>query len=437
VSGGGCAPLPRCPAGGRCAPLPPLRPSAAAPRRRPAAGCRPLGRPARMQAGRGERAGLWRWGGSGCGLGVRIRLRHPPPARPARRRSPACVCGAAAASRQEKRTALHEAARYGHAPCVDSLLKAGADASLKDEVSDGAEGRGGRREGVGARGQGGGCGGRGPVHRRRAASLRRPAPGLLPPGRPPPPPPPPPSPSQDGDTALDDAKRRGHTEVVTRHTEVVTLLENAAIAAQVGRAAPHAAPSYTPCARPLCLSAVPSDRYPHRAPSLPAAQPYFYYRRFIIYAMPYTFGGPAMADMCMHMHMCMHIIRKCGMCMCMCMYVHMYMCICIYVSVVITAPAYMQVRRNLVLDPTGTVSPALSQASRSRRHSSRIMRRRRGRRRRRRRRRRPHQRRRQQRRSGCCSRWRRCRSTRSHSAQRRRRPSPTATPRALPVSLTW
>ena len=251
----------RCPAAPRAsgAPLPPLRPYAVAARRCPAAGCRPsAARRACKPAW--ERAELWRWGG-GVGAGGS----HPPQAPatrhpPARRRSPACVCGAAAASRQSKRTALHYAAYNGQTSCVESLLKAGADASLKDEVSDGAEGRGGRREGVGARGQGGGCGGRGPVHRRRAASLRRPAPGLLPPGRPPPPPPPPPSPSQDGDTALDDAKRRGHTEVVTRHTEVVTLLENAAIAAQVGRAAPHAAPSYTPCARPLCLSAVPSDR---------------------------------------------------------------------------------------------------------------------------------------------------------------------------------
>ena len=53
----------------------------------------------------------------------------------------------------------------------------------------------------------------------------------------------PPSPSQDGDTALDDAKKRSHTEVVK-------LLENApAIAAQVSRAAPHPAnPPPRPCA---------------------------------------------------------------------------------------------------------------------------------------------------------------------------------------------
>ena len=53
-------------------------------------------------------------------------------------------------------------------------------------------------------------------------------------------PPPPALPSQDGDTALDDAKSRGNPEVVK-------LLENdpAYLAAQAGRAAPHAAPSYT------------------------------------------------------------------------------------------------------------------------------------------------------------------------------------------------
>ena len=40
-------------------------------------------------------------------------------------------------------TALHGAAGNGHAPCVEALLKAGADARLKDKVRDGAEGRGG------------------------------------------------------------------------------------------------------------------------------------------------------------------------------------------------------------------------------------------------------------------------------------------------------
>ena len=57
-----------------------------------------------------------------------------PPAR--RRRSPAF--GATAASRQAEITALHRAAYSGQAPCVESLLKAGADASLEDKVSDGA-----------------------------------------------------------------------------------------------------------------------------------------------------------------------------------------------------------------------------------------------------------------------------------------------------------
>ena len=50
------------------------------------------------------------------------------------------VCAAAAASRQSQRTALHSAADNGHAPCVEALLKAGADARLKNDVSDGAEG---------------------------------------------------------------------------------------------------------------------------------------------------------------------------------------------------------------------------------------------------------------------------------------------------------
>eukprot|EP00964_Phaeocystis_antarctica_P159288 scaffold130269_cov36-Phaeocystis_antarctica.AAC.1 len=67
--------------------------------------------------------------------------RHSPACR---RRSPACVW-AAAASRQGGETALHCVAFNGHASCVESLLKAGADASLKDKVSGGAEGRGGRR----------------------------------------------------------------------------------------------------------------------------------------------------------------------------------------------------------------------------------------------------------------------------------------------------
>jgi len=62
------------------------------------------------------------------------------------------VCAAAPASRQYKQTALHHAAYNGHAPCVEALLKAGADARVKDEVSDGAEGRGGRLKGAWGRG---------------------------------------------------------------------------------------------------------------------------------------------------------------------------------------------------------------------------------------------------------------------------------------------
>ena len=65
------------------------------------------------------------------GLGGRIRLKYRPPL--------TRVCAAAAASRQIKNTALHWAATRRHAPCVESLLKAGADASIEDKVRDGAE----------------------------------------------------------------------------------------------------------------------------------------------------------------------------------------------------------------------------------------------------------------------------------------------------------
>ena len=117
-------------------------------------------------------------------------------------------------------TVLHDAALYGHASCVESLLKAGADASLKNEVSDGAEGRGGRRVGSGRgteRGRGGA------LCRRCAASPRRPGcPRPPPPGRPPPlrlhsasTPPSPLSPSQWKQTALDLAKQENYTEIVT------------------------------------------------------------------------------------------------------------------------------------------------------------------------------------------------------------------------------
>ena len=49
------------------------------------------------------------------------------------------MCAAAPAPRQDKWTALHWAAYAGHAPCVEALLKAGADARLKGKVSDGAK----------------------------------------------------------------------------------------------------------------------------------------------------------------------------------------------------------------------------------------------------------------------------------------------------------
>ena len=49
----------------------------------------------------------------------------------------------------------------------------------------------------------------------------------------------PPSPSQNGTTALDDAKEG-------KHTDVIKLLEKAAyVAAQVGHAAPHPPPRRT------------------------------------------------------------------------------------------------------------------------------------------------------------------------------------------------
>ena len=85
-----------------------------------------------------------------------LRLQAPParPPPPLTR-----VRAAAPASRQYKGTALRTAARNGHAPCVEALLKAGADARLKDEVRDGAEGRGGRRKGARGDGRGWGLGG--------------------------------------------------------------------------------------------------------------------------------------------------------------------------------------------------------------------------------------------------------------------------------------
>ena len=85
------------------------------------------------------------------------RLQAPPARPPPLTRA----CAAAAASRQYGSTALHFAARNGSAPCVEALLKAGADARLKNWVRDGAEGRGGRRKGAWGRGAREGLGGSG------------------------------------------------------------------------------------------------------------------------------------------------------------------------------------------------------------------------------------------------------------------------------------
>ena len=107
----------------------PLRRRAALPPPLPAAGPRPPGSHARRQGGERGCGG----GGRGVGWGVASAstgTRHPPAGC-----SPACVW---AASRQTKSTALHMAAARNHAPCLESLLEAGADASLKDHVSDGA-----------------------------------------------------------------------------------------------------------------------------------------------------------------------------------------------------------------------------------------------------------------------------------------------------------
>ena len=136
-------------------------------------------------------AALLRRGGEGCGRlgGVRPPSRPPP--------SFTRVCGAAAASRQGKMAVLHEAALYGHACCVESLLKAGANASLKNEVSGGAEGRGGKRLGSGRGTER--VWGRGLVQASRRLSAP-PCPRPLPssPGCLYPPLPPPPSPCRSG-----------------------------------------------------------------------------------------------------------------------------------------------------------------------------------------------------------------------------------------------
>ena len=113
--------------------------------------------------------------------------------------------------------------------------------------------------GVGGRDEGRGGVGVGDLRRRRAASPRRPAAALPPRGgrphlRPPL------SPSQDGNTALVWAKNRNNTEVVR------LLLENAAVAAQVGSAP---APLFPRPTHPLCLHAVPAS--PHVGASPPCS----------------------------------------------------------------------------------------------------------------------------------------------------------------------
>ena len=163
--------LPRCPAVPRdgVAPLVPLRPSAAAPRRRPAASWWPSA--ARLACKLSERGR--RGGGRGVGWGVASAYdtRYPP--QPLTR-----VCGTAVASRQGKVAVLHDAALFGHASCVESLLKAGADVSLKNEVSDCTEGRGGGRWGGSGRGAEQGVGG---ALCRRSAPLSRGAAASMPP----------------------------------------------------------------------------------------------------------------------------------------------------------------------------------------------------------------------------------------------------------------
>ena len=104
---------------------------------------------------------------------LRRRTVPPPPL--------AHVCGAAAAFRQDNYTALHCAVIQCRASCVESLLKAGADASLKTNVSDGHEGSG--RGGVGLRG-----GRRGPAQAPHRFSAPPSSCPLSPLRRPPPPP---------------------------------------------------------------------------------------------------------------------------------------------------------------------------------------------------------------------------------------------------------
>ena len=166
--------------------------------------------------------------------------------------------------------------------------------------------------GVRGEGSGGGCGGRGPAHRRRAASPRRPAPR----------PSHPPGPPQNGDTALDDAKKQ-------KHTEVIKLLENApAIAAQVGRAAPHPA---TPPPRPCAVC----DRAWSRIPGCSLTQrPRALSPDHSSPSTPYL----KMGTQCI----CTHIYRRRRVATCICTHICTYIyafvviciciCVCIYVS---------------------------------------------------------------------------------------------------------
>ena len=198
----------------RCAPPLPRRAAASA------AGCRPSA--ARLACKpAGERAAVAVWGAWG-GLGGS----HPPQAHATHTHPPATAahpraCGAAAASRQSKRTALHQAAMAGQTSCVQSLVEAKADVCLKSLVSDDAEiGVGGRGEGCGARvvikwgGDAYPC----PcpcavmqVPRRLSARAAQPLPS--PPGAGASPPPPPPPPSQNGKDAMDWAKPNHMTTI--------------------------------------------------------------------------------------------------------------------------------------------------------------------------------------------------------------------------------
>ena len=153
LSGGGklraAAPLTRGRAVG--APLAPLSPSAAAPRCRPAAGCRPRRPPGSNANRQGSEQGCGAGGRRAGQGGASASSTRAPPARP----PPPLTrvsCRAAAASRQVKWTALHKAAGKGHAPWFKPLLKAWlkalfrpwlkalalalADASLRTWVSD-------------------------------------------------------------------------------------------------------------------------------------------------------------------------------------------------------------------------------------------------------------------------------------------------------------